>query len=566
MSQLALYLLGLPRIELDDVPIQLDRRKALALLIYLAMNPQPHSRDALATLFWPGYDQTYARANLRRTLSALNQALGKKWLEVERESITLPRNDELWVDVAQFRSLLTACEAHGHPKSEVCPACLTPLSEAVALYHDDFLTHATQEAYKPALAYARRWLALNPLHEPAQRRLMQLYVQAGDPAAALRQYQECVRLLEKELGVAPSVETTELFEAIKAKRPSSPPVAPAEKPETRTIEPDISPENFFPAPLLQPSPPMPPHNLPLQLTSFIGREKEIAEVKRLLPPLSLWEKAQGVRLVTLTGAGGVGKTRLSLQVATELLDVFPNGVWLVELAALADPALVVQTVAAALGLREDMGRPMLDILIDHLRAKTALLILDNCEHLAEACAQLTEMLLHQCPNLRVLVSSREALGVPGERVYRVPSLSFPLPHPPVSDLQSLVQYEATRLFIERAATALPGFSVTKDNASAIAQICYRLDGIPLAIELAAARIQMLRVEQIAMRLDDRFRLLTGGSRTALPRHQTLRALIDWSYDLLSEPERALLRRLSVFAGGWTLEAAEAITDFGFWIL
>lgn len=593
MSQLAVYLLGLPRIELDDVPIQIDRRKALALLMYLAINPQPHSRDTLATLFWPGYDQTYARANLRRNLSAINQVLGKNWLEVERESVTFPRSDDVWIDVAQFHHLLASCEAHGHPPSAVCPACLPPLTEAVALYHDDFLTgftlpdspdfddwqlfqaealrqelaealerlakgHAAQEAYKLALAYARRWLALNPLHEPAQRRLMQLYVQAGDPAAALRQYQECVRLLEKELGVAPSVETTELFEAIRAKRPPSPPVAPAEKSETRTIEAAISPENFSPAPMPESSPPTPLHNLPLQLTSFIGREKEIAEVKRLLTPLSAWEKAQGVRLVTLTGTGGVGKTRLSLQVATELLHAFPNGVWLVELAALADPVLVVQTVAVALGLREDMGRPMLDILIDHLRAKTALLFLDNCEHLAEACAQLTKMLLQQCPDLRILVSSREALGVPGERVYRVPSLSFPLSHAPVSDLQSLLQYESTRLFIERAATALPSFTVTKDNALAIAQICYRLDGIPLAIELAAARIQMLRVEQIATRLDDRFRLLTGGNRTALPRHQTLCALIDWSYDLLSEPERALLRRLSVFAGGWTLEAAEAV--------
>jgi predicted ATPase/class 3 adenylate cyclase len=291
-----------------------------------------------------------------------------------------------------------------------------------------------------------------------------------------------------------------------------------------------------------------PHNLPMQLTSFIGREKEIAEVKRLL---------LADRFVTLTGPGGTGKTRLSLQVGAELLELFPDGVWLVELVSLTDPALVPQTVAAALGVRESGGRPILAVLTGYLRGKDLLLILDNCEHLVGACAQLVMALLQECPHLFVLASSREALGIPGEAPFRVPSLSTPdLRHPP--SVETLTQYEAVRLFIERAETVSSGFAVTKENAPAIAQVCYRLDGIPLAIELAAARVKMLRVEQIAARLDDRFRLLTGGSRTAMPRHQTLRALIDWSYDLLSEAERALLRRLSVFAGGCTLEASEAI--------
>ncbi len=289
-------------------------------------------------------------------------------------------------------------------------------------------------------------------------------------------------------------------------------------------------------------------NLPAQLTSFIGREKEIAEVKQLIG---------ANHLTTLTGPGGAGKTRLSLQVAAALLDHFLDGLWFVELAPLSDPALVVQTVTTTLGLRGEAGRPLLDILSDHLRAKTALLILDNCEHVVTASAQLAQALLQACPKLRILTSSRETLRIPGEKIYRVPSLSVPNVDSAHS-VDALMQSEAARLFIDRAQIALNSFTLMDRHALTVAQICSRLDGIPLAIELAAARVNMLNVKQIAERLDDRFHLLTGGSRTALPRQQTLRALIDWSYDLLSEPERALLRRLSVFAGGWTLEAAETV--------
>ncbi len=291
-----------------------------------------------------------------------------------------------------------------------------------------------------------------------------------------------------------------------------------------------------------------PNNLSLPLTSFVGRTREIAEVKQLL---------SASRLVTLTGAGGCGKTRLALQIAADLLADDLHGVWFVELAPLADPSLVPQAVAKTLSVREEAGRPYLDMLSDYLRAKKSLLVLDNCEHMISACAQLAESLLRTCPDLRILASSREALGISGEVAFRVPSLSLPdTRHSPRA--VNLSDFEAVRLFVERAVTALPSFAVTQDNAAAVAQVCHRLDGIPLAIELAAAKIQVLRVEQIAARLDDRFRLLTGGSRTALPRQQTLRAAIDWSYSLLLDDERILLRRLSVFAGGWTLEAAETV--------
>jgi predicted ATPase/class 3 adenylate cyclase len=290
-----------------------------------------------------------------------------------------------------------------------------------------------------------------------------------------------------------------------------------------------------------------PNNLPTQLTSFVGREKELAHVKKLL---------HDARMLTLIGPGGTGKTRLSIQAANEVLNQYPDGVWLVELAPISDGSLVSRTTTIAIGLREEPQRQIMDVLCEYLHDKRLLLVLDNCEHLVDACARMSDKILHAAPNTRVLASSREALGIGGEVTYRVPSLGLPDVHhlPPA---ESLSQYEAVKLFIDRATNAVPTFAVTNENAPALAQICDRLDGIPLAIELAAAKIRVLSLDQIAKRLDDRFRLLTGGSRTALEHHQTLRAAIDWSYNLLPVAEQLLFTRLSVFMGGWTLEAAEA---------
>lgn len=277
-----------------------------------------------------------------------------------------------------------------------------------------------------------------------------------------------------------------------------------------------------------------PNNLPLQLTSFIGRERELRESNALLV---------STRLLTLIGPGGTGKTRLSLQLAAEQFSNFKDGVWLVELAPISDPAFIVSAIASIFELREVPGIPLIDIILDYLRAKQLLLLLDNCEHLVEPGARIADELLHACQQVRIIASSREALGINGETVYRVPSL---------------LTAEAERLFVERATKADSRFALTENNASFVAQICSRLDGIPLAIELAAARIKLFTPEQIAARLDDRFKLLTGGSRTALPRQQTLRALIDWSYQALNETEQRALRRLAVFSGGWTIEGAEAV--------
>jgi predicted ATPase len=289
------------------------------------------------------------------------------------------------------------------------------------------------------------------------------------------------------------------------------------------------------------------NNLPVQLTSFVGRERELAEAKQRLTQ---------ARLLTLIGPGGTGKTRLSLQIGADLLQDFKEGVWLVELAPLTHPSIVLQTIAAVLSVREQPGMPLKELVLDYLRDKQLLLILDNCEHLIDICAQVADEFLHNARHMKILASSREALGIAGETVYRVPSLS--LPEQDRRTYQGVSGFESVQLLVERAAAASPGFRLTDENAVFVAQICQRLDGIPLALELAASRLRMFSVEQIASRLDDRFKLLTGGSRTALPRQQTLRALIDWSYDILTLGEQTLFRRLSVFAGGWTYEAGEAV--------
>jgi predicted ATPase/DNA-binding SARP family transcriptional activator len=550
--RLALYVLGPPKFELDHTPVEIDRRKALALVAYLAVNREAYTREYLSTLLWPDYDQEKAFTNLRHLLWETQQALGDGWIDARRESIGLIPEADIWLDVARFETLLKESQAQEDRSLRI------PLElDAVQMYRNHFLTgfslkdapgfnewaFAESENLRYQLAnalailsddlcslgqadaaipYARRRVALDPLNEASHRQLMEIQIEAGQHNAALKQYQSCEKILRTELGVGPQTETRVLYKQIRKG--------------------EIKPRR----PVKQIATSTPQHNLPLQLSKFIGREKELDEITNLIA---------NHRLVTLTGTGGIGKTRLSLKVGEQILNNYGDGIWLVELASLNDPALLPQTVAKLFNLVEQAEELLIEKLIRVLRPKNILLILDNCEHLLVACSHLADPLLENCPNLTILATSRELLGITGEALYHVPPLGLPEVQ---QVLEKLLEYESVQLFEERARLVHEHFSLTAENALSIAQICQRLDGIPLAIELAAARVNILSPQQIAARLDVSFNLLTGGSRTALPRHQTLHASIDWSWNLLSEVEQILLRRLSVFAGGWTLDASEAV--------
>ncbi|HEX6034602.1 MAG TPA: tetratricopeptide repeat protein, partial [Anaerolineales bacterium] len=377
------------------------------------------------------------------------------------------------------------------------------------------------------LDWSERWIKLGQKPEPAYQALMAAHAAKGDMSKVAATYERCVKSL-RGFGVEPSEQTLTLYERLKTGKVSF---------EARPLISIKEKQTFAPK-----------TNLPVPLTSFIGREKEVDQVAKML------EKK---RLVTLTGSSGVGKTRLAIQSSSQLLNTFKDGVWWVDLIGLNDDSLVLQAIAQVANVREIPNQALLQTLVDTIQTNHVLLVLDNCEHLIMGCAQLAEGLLSACPNLKILVTSRERLGLTGEILWYVPALSLPDPEH-ISPLEFLTQYESICLFIERAVAVNSEFRLTEQNAPSVAQVCLRLDGIPLAIELAAARVKLLSAEKIAARLDNRFDLLTSGSRTAFPRHRTLQAAIDWSYDLLSHKEQILFGRLAVFVGGWTLGEARAI--------
>jgi predicted ATPase/DNA-binding SARP family transcriptional activator/predicted negative regulator of RcsB-dependent stress response len=527
-------------------------RKGCDLVKLLAIAPRHRlPREEVLEWLWPDGDPKSSANSLNQALRSARQVLEGFQPAVyvcnEDGLLELASDEVLWVDVEAFET--AAAQARKSQDIALYRAALelytgellpedryaewaierreslkqTHLKVLLELAH----LHEARGENQPAIETYQKLIAVDPLIEEAHVGLMQSYALSGQRSQALRQYQVLQEILDKELGAEPDPDSQRMHRQIlEGKYP--PPKKQTQPAEDLTQALEVR-----------------KHNLPSQITSFIGREQELAQVQKLL---------SSHRLVTLTGPGGTGKTRLSQQAALELLEDFPDGVWLVELAPLADPSLVVQTTARALGMNLDTSSQALLSLQNFLETRHLLLILDNCEHLLESCAHLADALLKACPHLHILATSREALGIEGE----APALIPPLRLPETSYFAGLAQVEAIRLFVDRAATISPEFQLTEANAPAIVQICRRLDGIPLALELAAARVKLLRVEDIAGRLDDRFRLLTGGSRTALPRYQTLRASIDWSYDLLLPAERSLLQRLSVFSGGWVLEAAESV--------
>jgi predicted ATPase/DNA-binding SARP family transcriptional activator len=520
-----------------------------SLLAYLVLHrAAPQSRRHLAFLLWPDSTEAQARTNLRYLLHQLRQALPapERFLAADAQTLQWRPDAPFTLDVDAFErglalatSVASLREAVDHYRGVLLPSCYDDwiLPDREHLWEMfigalDKLTRLLEDQgdYHAAIQYTQLLLRHDSLREETYRQLMRLHALSGDRTGVRRAFQTCEIVLKRELDAEVSAATREAYEQL---------LKPAARPERAGVPPARARH----------------HNLPIHLTSFIGRERAIADLSSLLSKQTASQ--HDVRLLTLTGTGGCGNTRLALQAAGGLLDAYSDGVWLVELAPLADPALVPQAVAAVLGVREQQGRTLTESLSLYLESKALLLVLDNVEHLSTASARLAEAILQACAHVQIFATSRERLNVAGEAVWLVPALSLP-PAEQEIPFAELQRYEAIHLFVERAAAALPTFELTQPNARLVTQICRSLDGIPLAIELAAARVKTLTVEQISERLVERFRLLIGGSRTALPKHQTLRATMDWSYVLLSMPERVLFRRLAVFAGGWTLEAAEQI--------
>jgi predicted ATPase/DNA-binding SARP family transcriptional activator len=545
---LTVRLFGQPEIREDGTRLgPLRTRKGEWLLALLALqHGRPIDRGRVAGILWPDSPQSKALYNLRRTLSDLRGALGPRAACLVAPTphtlaldLTAVAVDLLDFDAAVARgdpaSLARAVSLYNGPLLAGCmEAWVLPERHAreqlVLAALEQLATHAHERGdYTAAISLLQRATAVDPLRETVQRALLRAMAASGNPAGAILAYREFRLRLHRELNAQPTPETEAVFQELRRDLCGA-------TPRSRAIEsapgPSSSSGGFVPRPL----------------TALIGRLEEVREVRRRL---------EDARLVTLTGPGGVGKTRLAIQVATDLTGDCPDGVWFVDLGALRDGSLVDQAVATAIEVREQRGRSLLHTLRDALRTRHLLLVLDTCEHVVEGCAHLAETLLHACPHLCFLATSRQPLGLTGEILFRVPSLSLPPVNAPLSP-DHLLESEAIRLFVERAIAAVPEFALTPRNAAATLQVCRRLDGIPLAIELAASRLGVMTVEQVAERLDQRFDLLSRGSRTALPRHQTLRATMDWSHELLTDAEQTLLRQLSVFAGRFSLAAAEAV--------
>src|SRR5215213_10260193 len=539
-------------------------RKAVSLLKLLALaHGHRLHREQAMDLLWPDLEPKAALNNLnyalhvgRRTLepSALAGSAASRYLHLQGEQLVLCLDSPLWVDAEAFEEAAVTARHALEPAAfraaiDLYTGELLPgdryeawveerRAELRGLYLSLLLALATlyeeRKEFELGIEALSRVVAVEPTHEAAQVGLMRLYAVLGRRREALGHYERFRETLLGEFGTEPEAATTRLQQEIWAGA-----FPPADSPPVDFLPQEEAP---FPAGAAR------RHNLPLERTSFIGRDRERLEVKRLLAM---------TRLLTLTGAGGCGKTRLALEVARDLVGAYPDGVWLVDLAPLTEAELVPQAVAQALGVREQPGRPLVQTLKDTARSRKMLLVVDNCEHLVEAVVGLVDSLLDSCPGLRVLATSRETLNSAGEVTWVVPSLTVPYSRQEAYTPGELEAYESVRLFLERARQRDPSFVLTSPNGHTVAQVCRRLDGIPLAIELAAGRMGVLSAEQLASRLEDFLKLLTGGP-TADPRHRTLRATLEWSHELLSEPERTLFRRLSVFAGGWALEVAEEV--------
>lgn len=581
-SRLGLFYLGVPRVEIGGVVADIKLAKANALLAYLAITGEAHTREALSALLWPDHDTTRAQTSLRSILLTLNTTLGKEWLASERKTIQINplAREAVWLDVEHFEKTLARCRLHGHPESQVCAQCLPTLAEAVNLYRGDFLSgfslkdsvtfdewqsyqtehlrHAQASAFdrlvrghaelpegklSEGIMYARRWLALDSLHEPASEQLIRLYWRNGQRAEALRQYQTCVQILDQELGVPPSEALQALYRQIQNEESPPQPTrvvsSAAEASVPTTPAPSV---NATPLPVSRPL-----RNFPARLTPFLGRDAERTEIERLLT------REPECRLVTLVGPGGMGKTRLAMQAAEDASHAFADGATFVSLAPVSSADFLAQTIADAMEFVFSGSEALETQIIDYVRERAALLVMDNFEHLLEGADFMAEI-LEAAPRVKILATSQERLNLQGEWLIKLEGLSFPED----TGEDNLERYNAVQLFLQSARRVNPGFNLSDEDQAYVRRICQLVDGMPLAIELAATWVRMLSCQEIVREIEVSLEFLAASKRNVPERHRSLRAVFDHAWRLLSEDERRVLRQMATFRGGFPQDAAEVV--------
>lgn len=570
-DKLHLRLMGTPQILLAGEEIVLRERKAIALLAYLVLEQGVQSRDTLAALFWPEYDQKRARANLRYLLWRMRQSVGEAWLRTDGDQVALNSVGRIHVDVAEFRRHVTAWRAHTHQAGEYCAACTDSLKAATQLNRGDFLQGFTLEdsaqfddwqffqaeglrrelaaviealveqeiarqGYEEAIDYARRWLAMDPLHEPASRALMKLYAWSGQLEAAIRQFHHCAQSLQEEIGVEPDEETQQLYAQIRNRR------FPLGLPHKG---------KNVPSPEPMPREAATPGNLPSAPATFVGRQSQLEQISQRLADAS-------VQLLTIVGPGGIGKTALALQAGRLAQSNFPDGVWFVSLAGLSSSAQVALTLFGVLQVPADSGSPAHQQLFAHLRHKQKLLILDNFEDVLSA-AEFVAELLHKCPKVKLIVTSRERLNLRNEWLLILGSLTYPdSPANAGKDAASWAHYSALRFFEICAQRTQPAFSLDRTSLSPVIRICQLVDGMPLALEMAAAWTRVLPVAEIPIEIERSLAFLAASARDVVERHRSIHAVFDYSWERLTDRERSVLRQLSVFRNGFTREGVAAV--------
>ena len=583
MSNLTISLLGPPEIALDGQPLTFESRKAVALLAYLAVTGMGHRRAELAALLWPESSQQRARGALRYTLSLLKKEVGEDWLRIERQSIALQNGTPIWLDVAEFRNLLAEGQTHPHGQDEICSDCFRPLSQAVNLYRGDFLSgfslrdspdfdewqffqteglrrnmgfalegltryYAAQAEVKTATDYAQRWLNLDPLHEPVHRELMGLYAAAGQRAAALRQYQACVRMLDEEFGLPPSAETINLHKDLHQDQATR---DHGDLDATQHISPPPPPS----------ASPLPINNLPQSLTPFVGRKQELADLLQLI-------ENDDVRLLTILGPGGIGKTRLAIEIGNTRRVTFAHGVYFVSLASLNAANAIVPAIAQTIGFSFSEGREPEAQLLDYLSSRRVLLLLDSVEHLlserASSLVSLISPMLQAAPGLKIVTTSRVRLNLQVEYVYPLQGLAHPIEMMfgeailNGEGLLSTARYPALTLFQQRAQQVQPGLS--RSGLKDVVRICRLAEGMPLAIELAAAMTGVLALPAIATEIERNLDILSTDRKDVHARHRSMRAVFDSSWQTLTRAEQAVFTRLSVIRGSFTRQAAAQISQ------